>query len=389
MIKQISAILLALASQALAQAFTLLPPEARWITGETVEFKVLAEGRPVPENITITATGEEGLVVTMAAALLATDGVLASYRVPIPADLKGRQSVRLAADHRAPYLVEVMPAAIPVAVAARPVPTSEPTAGEVARRPAPVEFTWVDAFYTHDPLYFVAGATEASEAKFQVSFKYQIYTPTPGLSKRLADGWLAPSGLYLGYTQTSLWDIAATSSPFRDTNYKPGVYWQERDLWVKEGASGRARLALMGGLEHESNGRSGGESRSINLAVLRPSLGYVTPGRWRFLLSPKAYVYLEKTDNPDIAQYRGQVDLHATVRMPSADVEGGLQLSLLGRLGNATKHGSLQADLTYPIRFLKIPGYLNAQIFTGYGETMLDYNKRRATQYRLGFAAIR
>jgi outer membrane phospholipase A len=374
--------------QANASSATLLPPDSRWISGQDVILAALVDPEEVPPKLHLQITDARGFVTGLAAALKVIDGGIAQYHTTIPAAVSGRLLVRLESDQRAPYVVEILPAAL--AATAPPTPTYEDSVDDSQpRAPRPVEFTWVDAFYTHEPLYFVAGATDDSDAKFQVSFKYQLYTPTKGLPKRLADGWLAPTGLYATYTQTSLWDIAGSSSPFRDTSYKPGLYWQQRDVWFRQDESGRARLALMYGVEHESNGRAEPDSRSINVVTFRPSFGYVTRGQWRFLVSPKLYAYLEKSDNPDIARYRGYADLLLVARMPSDIPEGGLQLSLLGRIGSSGHHGNLQADLTYPIRLLGVPGYLAAQLFTGYGEAILDYDQRRETQYRLGFAAIR
>lgn len=374
--------------QAPAQSVTLLPPDPRWISGQSVTVSALVTTKKPPEQIVILVTNARGYSESIPARLTSTNGPVGLYKATIPASVTGRLLVRLESDTRAPFVVEILTSAL-----AQEAPT-EPTYGEEVDRgqpkaPPPLEFTWVDAFYTHEPLYFVGGATSDSDSKFQLSFKYQIYTPTPGLPKRLADGWLAPRGLYATYTQTSLWDIAASSSPFRDTSYKPGIFWQERDLWLSESESGRGRLSLMAGVEHESNGRGEPQSRSINIIAVRPSFGYVTQGQWRFLVSPKIYAYLEKDDNPDIADYRGYADLQLVARMPSRNPDGGLQLALLGRMGTTGKHGSIQADLTYPIRVMGIPGYLAAQVFAGHGEAILDYNQKRETQYRLGFAAIR
>jgi outer membrane phospholipase A len=233
------------------------------------------------------------------------------------------------------------------------------------------------------------GVADQVDIRFQISFKYQILTTEPGLPKLTADNWVAPAGLYFTYTQTSVWDILEESSPFKDTSYKPGIHWQARDLWFREDERGRFRLSLLAGLEHESNGRGEPESRSINVAVLRPTLGYASTGGWRFQLSPKISAYIEKTDNQDIDQYRGYVDLHALVRPPSERPGGGLQLALLARKGTRGQRGSLQADITYPADLLGIPGYFLLQGVVGHGETILEYDKRRDPQLRIGFSAIR
>lgn len=53
--------------------------------------------------------------------------------------------------------------------------------------------------------------------------------------------------------------------------------------------------------------------------------------------------------------------------------------------------GSISGDLSYPLRRLLGGGpdfYLFAQSFTGYGENLLDYNKR-VSRLRLGVALVR
>ncbi|HOP99043.1 MAG TPA: phospholipase A, partial [Verrucomicrobiota bacterium] len=51
----------------------------------------------------------------------------------------------------------------------------------------------------------------------------------------------------------------------------------------------------------------------------------------------------------------------------------------LGRIGDHLDHGSVTVDATYPL--MQQPGgslsiYLHVQYFTGYGESLLQYNQR-------------
>ena len=77
--------------------------------------------------------------------------------------------------------------------------------------------------------------------------------------------WL--SGFYFGYTQNSIWDLSSESKPFRDTSYRPSFFWKwERtdDATCVDG--------VRFGLEHESNGGDGANSRSINTVFVRPGV---------------------------------------------------------------------------------------------------------------------
>jgi outer membrane phospholipase A len=100
---------------------------------------------------------------------------------------------------------------------------------------------------------------------------------------------------------------------------------------------------------------------------------------------PKFYSYLEKDENPDIAQYRGYADWQLRY-----DAAGEWVTTLIGRYGTSGK-GSLQVDLSKRLRDLRfgpVGGYFHVQYFTGYGESILDYNVRRPSQLRIGFAIV-
>jgi outer membrane phospholipase A len=232
----------------------------------------------------------------------------------------------------------------------------------------------------YEPFYFIAG-TKSPNAKFQISFMYQLLNNEGSLATNVP----ALRGFHIAYTQTSLWDWNAPSAPFFDTSYKPEFLY----AWDRA-AGGRSndwyQLDLQGGLRHESNGKGGADSRSLNIAYLQPKLSLGRDDRLQLTLQPRAWVYLgDLSDNPDIADYRGYADLRAVVGW-----QRGLQLSALGRMGKDADHGGLQLDLTYPM--MKIFGsfslYLDAQYFTGYGESLLEYNQR-SEAFRAGFAIYR
>ncbi|HEX6689910.1 MAG TPA: phospholipase A, partial [Burkholderiales bacterium] len=77
----------------------------------------------------------------------------------------------------------------------------------------------------NDPMYFVVGARDGWNARFQLSFKYRLFDRGSGFGKD--EPWL--SGLYFGYTQNSLWELDSDSAAFRDTSYKPSFFWR----WVR------------------------------------------------------------------------------------------------------------------------------------------------------------
>lgn len=269
----------------------------------------------------------------------------------------------------------------------------------------PVDF-FKDHIFGYEPFYFLGGP-EAPEAKFQISLRYQLLNRDGSLAQK------APflTGLNIAYTQTSLWDLGQESSPFLDTSYKPELLY----LWERVDRGRWAdwlRLDLQGGLQHESNGNpevhsrlldigdrvsyyvldgSDGRpiktSRSLNLLYLRPTVTFGKPDRLQLALSPRVWTYVgDLDDNPDLKDYRGYCDLRMTVGWARS-----LQLSATGRLGDDGNRGSLQLDLSYPLMELfsgSLSVYLYAQYFTGYGESLLLYD-RRSDALRFGFALYR
>lgn len=231
----------------------------------------------------------------------------------------------------------------------------------------------------HEPMYFLVGTRESTTARFQLSFKYRLFD-----DEGVAVGVLPfLSGLHLAYTQTSLWDLESNSAPFRDTSYRPSFLYQ----WEGDGRVGQhPRWKVQAGLEHESNGRDGERSRSINTAFVRPEWRFALDENWYFGVAPKIFGYLSKKDNPDISTYRG----YANLRLLLGKDDGWLWAADIRR-GKAG-FGSVQIDASYPLRrpfFADTGGFIYAQYFNGYGETLLDYDVRRTPQFRIGFAIVR
>ncbi len=232
------------------------------------------------------------------------------------------------------------------------------------------------ALSANEPVYFVVGTRGGTTARFQISFKYRPFDPIEGTGHDLP--WL--SQLFFGYTQNSIWDLSSESKPFRDTNYRPSLFW-----WWQRGGE---ELVLRGarlGLEHESNGGEGENSRSINTAFVRPEWRWPLADGASFEFAPKVYAYLDKDENPDIAEYRGYVDWHARFDSGQRWVA-----NAMARLGTSGK-GSVQLDLmrsTSEVRFGPARGYLHLQFFAGYGESLVDYNLKRKSQLRFGFAIV-
>lgn len=229
----------------------------------------------------------------------------------------------------------------------------------------------------NEPMYFSVGSRGNTTAKFQVSLKFRIFNPdtkTPFLEK-----------LYLAYSQTSIWDLDSASKPFRDSSYRPSLFFL--DDRVSQWPFAGSRLGFQGGVEHESNGRDADASRSINIVFVRPALTFLLGGNYALTLAPKIYHYLDKSDNPDIDDYRGHADF--LVRFGQED---GWLVDTTIRRGRNADLGSVQLDLSYPLRkptFGNLSGYLHLQYFSGYGESLVDYDQRLRPQFRIGLMVTR
>lgn len=196
------------------------------------------------------------------------------------------------------------------------------------------------------------------EAKFQVSFKL-----------KLADfSDFAGAGLWAAYTQQSHWQVynAGASRPFRESDYEPELMLGlHPDV---EALGWRWRLLVLG-FNHQSNGRSEPLSRSWNRVYAQFG---IERDRFALLLRPWWRVPESSgdDDNPDVTTYLGHGDIVGVYRT------GGHSFSALGRYNFSSGYGALQLDWHFPVA-RRVRGYL--QLFTGYGESLIDYNVRQTT----------
>ena len=191
---------------------------------------------------------------------------------------------------------------------------------------------------------------DSVEAKFQLSFKVRLWTTD---DRR----W----GAWIGYTQQSNWQVynSDVSRPFRETDYMPEVF-----------ASYRPGLNLGGfqwnllnlGYNHESNGRSDPLSRSwdrifAQFGIERGNLA---------LLAKVWYPFNYDQDNPDITDYYGYGSIAAIYKWNSNS------FSLTARGNLSQGKGAVQLTWMSP----KLLGPLRAYVqgFSGYGESLIDYN---------------
>ncbi|WP_252179035.1 phospholipase A [Endozoicomonas sp. 4G] len=210
------------------------------------------------------------------------------------------------------------------------------------------------------PYKAVGQELTSTEIKFQLSLKAPVWE---GI-------WNGYGTVYAAYTNTSWWQAYNPhSAPFRETNHEPEIF---AAFPVDYSVLGLDLRAVVAGLSHQSNGRSGNLSRSWNRIYLTFLLEkgnfYMSFKPWYRIPEPeKEYPYdPDGDDNPDIEQYMGNGELHFGYKLD----EHQLGMMLRNNLRSDNK-GAVQLDWSFPINE-RFRGYV--QYFNGYGESLIDYN---------------
>ena len=201
---------------------------------------------------------------------------------------------------------------------------------------------------------------QPAEVKFQISLKSQLNE---------TDLILKDDALSLGITLEAWWQLYSSdlSSPFRETNYQPEIFYMVPLLWGPFGGN----TALVLGFEHQSNGQVQGLSRSWNR--LYSTLIYE---RGRFVASIRPWYRLpesekkeegdaEGDDNPDILDFMGHGEIGVSWRNSQNEY------AVRVRGNPDTGKGAISIGWTFPF-FAKFRGFV--QYFDGYGDSLIDYN---------------
>jgi len=237
--------------------------------------------------------------------------------------------------------------------------------------------SFTSSLSAYQPVYFAVGTRGGTTARFQLSAKYRLFTPEDAAAPKFYEN------LYLGYTQTSLWDLQGDSKPFIDTTFNPSAFWLNENLWTSGNQNWRFGSAA--GIEHKSNGKAGDDSRSLNDFYLQPSFNYRFDGGSTLSFAPKIMSYVAVArENSDYSDYNGHVDWRVRWAQDNGPV-----VSAMYRQGDQ-KRRTTQVDLAYPLKQmgLNANGYVYLQYFNGYGETLLGYDERNRSQFRIGLSLV-
>lgn len=213
------------------------------------------------------------------------------------------------------------------------------------------------------------------EAEFQVSLKLALKKNLFGYDET----W------YGAYTQRSFWQLYINSAPFRESNYNPEFFvtfpvGSKEYYGLKSFTVGYSHISNgQGNIEETSDGAKypfKNRSRSINTLFAKAVFQ-----QGPFLFDLKFWTHVSDLgDNPDIMDYYGYGSIK-TLYFYKKNL-----FTLKGRLNPATHKGAVEFTYSYP-------GYLDGvywyiKIFSGYGESLIDYNEH-LTKYSVGFAFSR
>lgn len=239
--------------------------------------------------------------------------------------------------------------------------------------PAALQATpkYQDPFSLYRDTYFIAGDKE-SQVKFQLSTKINILFPFE-------------TGVYMGYTQKSLWHLYEPSSPFIETNYQPEAFYRfenKNNLWDIEIPA--LDYIQVSPIAHMSNGRDEEESRSINRYYLEAQISHGSI--YNFGINIQAFNYYKASldNNPNIADYSGYASADIFFRLRSKYVEYLDKEEIHIKFGGASLDRSW-LEVTFQVRILtsKIQPKFYFQMYHGYGEFLIFYDKKE-TAFRAG-----
>lgn len=215
-----------------------------------------------------------------------------------------------------------------------------------------------------------------TENKIQLSIRTKI---AKGLLKRGDLDVDDHDSLWFGYSQQSYWQLFSPglSRPFRTTDHEPEmIYIYPHQLALPGGWSYR----LTGlGIVHQSNGQSLPLSRSWNRTYLmgtaEKELGPQSSIRLQGRLWNRMRESSGNDDNPDIEDYIGRAEITSSWQINQANTLGlTLRHSLRSESRGSTRLDWMMAPAAAP-NYTGLRYHL--QWFSGYGDSLLDYNQRR------------
>ena len=213
--------------------------------------------------------------------------------------------------------------------------------------------------YSENPNY---SATEKNdynnfEAKFQISFKTKI----------IQSAFFGTGDIWVAYTQKAHWQVynKKFSRAFRELNYEPEIIFNF-PLKTKLFTGNIRNIGFS--FNHQSNGKDLPLSRSWNRIIF--NIGYESAD---WIVNFKPWIRLKDDDdeNPEITKYIGDSEVYVGYHYFKHEF-----YTIVTHPLTSLKRGGIQLNYVFPIK-----GHIrgHAQLFHGYGETLLDYNHKQTT----------
>lgn len=200
------------------------------------------------------------------------------------------------------------------------------------------------------------------ESKFQVSLKTKVWQDFLGLK---GDFWVA-------FTQQAYWQVynGDLSRPFRELNYEPEVMY----VTPLRLSIGDFKWQMVGlSINHQSNGKEQMYSRSWNRIILMNAFEYnnftFITRFWR-RMSEKT----EGDDNADILDYMGRGELTVSY---NSNKHSFIFLMRNNLKFNKNNKGFGEFTYIYPVGKGGLRVF--AQLSTGYGDSLIEYNHKQTT----------
>ncbi len=211
------------------------------------------------------------------------------------------------------------------------------------------------------------------DIKFQLSFAKRIKAPK-GLEGGNVDEFLNTKfPIYFAYTQESFWDICKESAPFRETNYRPELFYHLPSM--------SPNSSLFIGYEHESNGRDGDQSQGWDRFYIRSrasfgeevaSINFSTSDKNEWIVDWKIwYPFSVSSNNSKITRFAGYGEFSLSFT-PSED----LKMRATVRKGGGFKdwdRGYFESDIIFPLPGVELHGMV--QFSNGYGPSLERFDQ--------------
>ena len=211
-----------------------------------------------------------------------------------------------------------------------------------------------NAIQPFEPTYFIAGDKE-DQVKYQVSLKYGLVYPYD-------------IGLFFAYTQLARWDLYDKSSPFREINYNPSVFWEKKNI-IKF-----MNFVRISPYEHKSNGMAGSASRGYDRGYVQAQASY---GKiFNVGIKEKvSWFYATSKRNHDIKRYIGFFETELFAQLKSKHGYIGHERIYFKGEWTHTKYW-FETGLSFRIFTAKLSPCIYVQYYQGYSEFLFDYDKK-------------